>query len=133
MGEKSREFRRLFDYFSEEYNKDISYITSQKDLNKTNTGIDFQKISFYSLLVLRNHLKKLSLTGKEQTEKLNIIAIIDKIIKNSEQYKPLLMVYVEGLKNFLEFLQSLKIDSLDTKLADAHDQIINLSEIFNGC
>lgn len=58
MGEKSREFRRIFDYFSEEYNKDISYITSQKDLNKTNTGIDFQKISFSSPLFLRNHLEK---------------------------------------------------------------------------
>lgn len=133
MGEKSREFRKLFDYFSEEYNKDILCITSKKDLNKTNTGIDFQKISFSSLVVLKNHLEKLSLTRNEQTEKLNIIAIIDKIIKNSEQYKTLLMVYVEGLKNFLEFLQSLKIDSLDTKLADAHNQIINLSKIFNDC
>ena len=81
MGKKSEEFRRLFDYFAEEYNKDVAYITSQKYLDKTNTGIDFQKISFSSLLLLKNHLEKLSLTEKEQPEKLRIIAIIDKIIK----------------------------------------------------
>lgn len=133
MGEKSREFRRLFDYFSEEYNKDMLYIASQKNLDKTNTGIDFQKISFPSLLFLKNHLEKLSLTGKEQTEKSNVIGTIDKITVNFQQYKPLLMRYIEGLKNFLEFLQSLKIHSLDIKLAEAHNQIINLLEIFNDC
>ncbi len=50
----------------------------------------------------------------------------------SEQYKSLLIVYVEGLRKFLGDLQSLNIPSLN-RLEEVQNQITNLLEIFNNC